>query len=100
MAGLRSAETKITRARDKLGVEKNHRLIVEDSFAATLEEAVSKKVAKVVELTQIWAEEGKKAFEMATTDYLASDAFQVVKAGCFLEGFENFWEIAAEVYLD
>lgn len=37
---------------------------------------------------------------MATVEYLSSNAFQVVKVGCCLKGFKNFWEIAAEACLN
>lgn len=37
---------------------------------------------------------------MATTKYLASNAFEIVKARCFLEGFENFRELSVKEFLN
>lgn len=95
------SKAEIARARDELGVERNHCLMVENSFAATLEEVVDKKVAEAVELTCIHAkEERERAIKVEVTEYLACDAFQVVKVGCFLDGFKAFHEIAVKVFLD
>lgn len=62
---------------------------------------MTKKVVEAVELAHIQAKLKKeRAIEAATDKYLAMNAFEVVKGGCFLEGFENFWELAAEVFPD
>lgn len=56
--------------------ERNHHLVVEDSFVVTLEDTINKKVAEVMELTQIRIEEEReRAIEMVTVKYLTSDAF-------------------------
>lgn len=91
--------------REELGAKRSHRITVEDTFAKTLEAMVNKKVVEAVDLAHIQAKAEREriikvALEELTTKYLASDAFGVIKAGCFLEGFENFWEIAAEAYPD
>lgn len=62
-----------------------------------------KVVDEPVELAHKQAKEEREraikgALKPVTTKYLASDTFQVIKAGCFLEGFKNFWEIAPKAY--
>lgn len=59
------------------------------------------KVAKAMKLTLIQAkEERERAIKMTIPKYLAFDAFKIVKAECFLEGFEAFWEMATKAFLD
>lgn len=40
------------------------------------------------------------ALKVAMTKYLASDAFEIVKARCFLEGFKNLWDLVTEAFPD
>lgn len=42
----------------------------------------------------------EEALWVAEAKCLALDAFSIVKADCFWEGFEEFWDIAAERYPD
>lgn len=57
----------------------------------TLEQTVEKKVAKALALTRVQAKEEKDwVVDAAAAEYKASEAFQVVKVGCFLDIFEDF----------
>lgn len=81
--------------RDELGAKRNRCIVVKDKFTTTLEVVVNRKVVKALEQTHFEVDAEKErilegALEATTTKYLASDAFEIVKANCFWEGFENF----------
>lgn len=98
-------EREVTRVREELRGERNCCIAVEDKFVTTLEDVVNRKVAKTLERAHIEAEVEKErilegALEAATTKYLAYDAFEIVKADCFWEGFENIRDLATEEFLN
>lgn len=94
---LQSTEEEITWARS----ERNHHLEVERSFATTLEQTVENKVVEALALAQIQAkEERERLIDATVSKYLASEAFQVMKVGCYLDDFKCFKKVAAETFPD
>lgn len=86
----------------------NRCIAVEDSFTTTLEKVVNKKAVEALERANLEVETGrgrgrgslKGAFEAATAKYLASSAFEIIKANYFWEGFENFRDLVVEAFSD
>lgn len=85
------AEEEATWARFQLRYERSHRLEMEGFFTMTLKQTVAVKVAEVVALAQVEVEEERdRVIDAAIESYRASEFFQLVKVGCFLDGFEEF----------
>lgn len=42
----------------------------------------------------------KEALKMVEAQYLALDTLGIVKADCFWEGFEEFWDLVAKRFPD
>lgn len=87
--------------RNEIGGERNRRIVVKDNFTATLKKVVNKKVAETLEQAHLEVEAKRERerekrrilegpLEVATTKYLASDAFEIVKVDCFGKGSKTF----------
>lgn len=60
---------------------------------------VAKKVAEAVGLARVKVEEERdRAIDVVVESYKASESFQVVKVGCFLDGFKEFRKQAAQAF--
>lgn len=102
VALLRDSKRDVLQARKELGNERNCCIRIEDNFNAALESSVNKSVVDASERTHLEVEVEKEkekekimeeALEVVVAKYLTSDAFGIVKADCFWEGFEEFWDI-------